>query len=135
MNISHQGIIERVENRTYFVRITAQSACAACHAKGFCTTLDSKEKIMQVPAQPVDSYQEGDAVMVSIRPSAGTKAVVFAYLIPVLLLLLTILIAANYLSEIYSALLALGILAVYYLVLSAFRRKMNSIEITLTKAT
>ena len=48
-SINHNGIIEKIDGGTVYVRIIQQSACSGCHAKSMCTASESKEKIIEVP--------------------------------------------------------------------------------------
>ena len=36
-SINHNGIIEKIDGGTVYVRIIQQSACSGCHAKSMCT--------------------------------------------------------------------------------------------------
>jgi positive regulator of sigma E activity len=64
-SIDHEGIVEAISGDVARVKIDAQSACAACHAKGVCTAADKEEKIMEVPLNGV-SLDPGEKVRVLI---------------------------------------------------------------------
>jgi len=64
------------------------SGCSACH-KSLCMLGDSKAKEIHVRAHGHD-YQVGDHVVVSINPSSGYMAVVTLYLMPFLVMIITL---------------------------------------------
>jgi len=43
-SIEHKGIIESINGSRINVSFIALSGCASCHAKGYCSTSDMKEK-------------------------------------------------------------------------------------------
>lgn len=63
------------------------------------------------------NYSDGDSVLLEMKKSMGQGAVVLAYLIPFILFITTLIISSSYLSEGYAGLLAILVLAPYYLVL------------------
>ena len=46
--IKHLGIVENIQGSHLSVRIVQTSACAACSAKGHCSSADSKDKIIDI---------------------------------------------------------------------------------------
>ena len=65
--IKHLGIVENIQGSHLSVRIVQTSACAACSAKGHCSSADSKDKIIDIIATAASSYQGG--VRTSFRTS------------------------------------------------------------------
>ena len=47
--ISHEGIVTKITDDELEIKILAQSACAACHAKSACGMGEQAEKILTVP--------------------------------------------------------------------------------------
>ena len=133
--IEHEGIIEKISSNQVTVRILQQSACSACHAKGACTLADSKEKLIDV-ADSSGRFHENERVILEGKESMGYKAVVWAFVLP-LVILITILVFAtsrwNF-SETEAAISALIALAPYYLILYLLRNKMaNSFQFSIKK--
>ena len=89
--VSHEGTILEITPEFTTVEIIAQSACAACHARGLCGVADEKQKIIMVPTDPYGSYKEGDKVLVLLKKSMGMKAVWISYVIPLFILMILIL--------------------------------------------
>jgi sigma-E factor negative regulatory protein RseC len=126
--IEHEGIIEHIDGNHIKVRILQQSACSACHAKGYCTAADSSEKTVDI----VDSsgrFKVHDRVTIEGKTSLGYKAVLWAYVIPLVLIVAMVILSTYicHLNEIQTALLAISILAPYYVLLYLLRNKMTKI--------
>ena len=116
--IKHLGIVENIQGSHLSVRIVQTSACAACSAKGHCSSADSKDKIIDIIDTATSSYRVGEKVMVIGETSMGMMAVVLAFIIPFVLLIFSLfLFMALMENELYSALLSLAILIPYYFIL------------------
>ena len=116
--IKHLGIVENIQGSHLSVRIVQTSACAACSAKGHCSSADSKDKIIDIIDTAASSYRVGEKVMVIGETSIGMMAVVLAFIIPFVLLIFSLfLFMALMENELYSALLSLAILIPYYFIL------------------
>ena len=122
-NISHKGIIEKIEGDRVFVRITQQSACSGCHAKSMCTASEQKVKIVEVKARG-EQFSVNEKVEVCARSSVGLKAVWWAFVLP-LIGIVTVVVAGSVggWRETWCGLAALGWLTLYYYVLYLFRDK------------
>ena len=116
--IKHLGIVENIQGSHLSVRIVQTSACAACSAKGHCSSADSKDKIIDIIDTAASSYRVGEKVMVIGETSMGMMAVVLAFIIPFILLIFSLfLFMALMENELYSALLSLAILIPNYFIL------------------
>ena len=85
--ISHEGVITKITNDELEIKILAQSACAACHAKSACGMGEQAEKILSVPRPKGKDFTPGQRVNVRMSIGQGNKAAILAYLIPIILLL------------------------------------------------
>ncbi len=117
--IKHLGIVENIQGSHLSVRIVQTSACAACSAKGHCSSADSKDKIIDIIDTAASSYQVGEKVMVVGETSMGMMAVaLLAFVLPFVLLIFSLfLLMALIENELYAALLSLAVLIPYYFVL------------------
>ena len=107
--IKHLGIVENIQGSHLSVRIVQTSACAACSAKGHCSSADSKDKIIDIIDTAASSYQVGEKVMVVGETSMGMMAVVLAFVLPFVLLIFSLfLLMALVENELYAALLFSG---------------------------
>ena len=124
--IKHRGIVEKVDGSHIVVRIVQTSACAACSAKGLCNASESKEKQIDVyDANP--SRRVGEEVMVCGTTSMGMRAVVLAFGVPLLILILVLGISMKVTNEdaLLSAGLALVSVIPYYIVIYLMKNKLN----------
>lgn len=124
--ISHIGKIVAIDADFITVEIVAESACATCHAAGMCGTADATHKAITVPAT-MGNWAVGQEVQVLLKRSMGFKAVWLAYAIPLAVLLAVLLgLNAAGVGELASGLVAIGAVALYYLVLLLFRDKLRN---------
>lgn len=125
--IFHEGRIVEITPDFTTVEIVSESACSSCHAKGLCSLGESKTKAIQVPTRGWDNYQVGDEVTVTLKASMGHKAVWIAYMIPLALLIAVLLILSGCgVGELASGLWALGAVAVYYLFIRLFGKRLKN---------
>lgn len=117
--IKHQGIVESIEGSHVRVRIVQTSACAACSAKGHCTSADTKEKMVDVTEAGADAvYVVGQRVWVVGQLSMGMKAVFLAFVCPFLLLFVSLFVCMDiWHEELTAALCSLALLIPYYYIL------------------
>ena len=123
--LEHKGKITKIENKTATINIEVESACASCHAKEMCTSLDKGTK--QVFAEiDNEEFEEGEIVNVTIKESTGIKAVLLAYFLPFIFLTTTLILVLHFTeSEALAGILSIAILLPYYFVLYLFRKKIN----------
>lgn len=124
--ITHQGIVENIDGSHVFVRITQTSACASCSVKGHCSSADSKEKILEINA-PYSSYKTGDHVTVIGQTPMGMMAVLLAFFIPFLVLVISLFVFMSVSggNELLSGLMSLGLLVPYYFVIWLNRTRLK----------
>ena len=124
--ISHEGIITAIDDNNVEVKILSKSACASCTIKGACNMSEMKEKIININTPKANDFQIGQNVMVSMGLGQANKAVVFAYVIPTIILFSMIFILNHFkIEEGINALISISSLVPYYLILFLFRDKMK----------
>ena len=108
------------------VQIQQQSACSGCHARDLCVSSERREHQLQLKTYG-QHFSIGEQVLVVARRSVGRLAVLLAFVLPLLLLVLTLSIAQTLLalSEATAVLVAIGLLSLYYLVLYTQRRRLE----------
>jgi len=111
--IDHVGTISNIKDEKITVSILNVSACAGCHAKSACSMSDMKEKEIDI-IDYSSSFKLGEEVKVVYQESLGWLALLLAYVLPFVLVLITLFIATAFTNELISGLLALGILLPYY---------------------
>lgn len=132
--IEHEGIIQSISSETLEVVINSHSACSGCHAKSACSMAEVKQKIITV-TKPAGNFQTGEKVMIYASTGNAASAVVLAYVFPSVLILTAIFILGKTgHSELYAAVASLGVLAIYFLTLYLFRKKIGRhIKFSITK--
>ena len=124
-DIKHQGKIERIEKNKVFVRIEQNAACQGCHAVTVCLASDKKEKIIAVD-DCSGSFALREEVVVSVRLSLGLFAVLIAYILPLLFVIIaTVIVRYASGSEALGGLIGLSVLIPYYFLLYLFRGKLK----------
>lgn len=133
--IKHAGVVDGVEGECVRVRILQSSACSACKVAAHCNASETKEKIIDVMDADASHYQKDDQVMVVADTAVGFRASLYGYLLPLILMVVTLVgvLAATH-SEGLAALSALGILIPYYVLLFLMRNKLrNRLSFTLER--
>ena len=125
-DIRHEGVVDSVDGQTVIVRITQSSACGGCQARKICNAAESKDKLVEVEYAGAESLFPGQTVTVAAQERMGMTAVMLAFGLPVLLLILA-LVAATVLtgSEKIGAFSSLAVLVPYYLVLFLCRERIK----------
>lgn len=126
-DIKHTGFVKEVNGTSLIVNIVNQSACSTCHAVGACTVADFQDKEIEIQNFS-KSYSPGQQVTVIFRESQGFTALLFGYVLPFVLVLLTLIIALSVLNnELIGGLIALAILIPYYITLHFFRHLLKKV--------
>lgn len=125
-DIVHEGTVLEIIGNMVVVSVTAQSACGDCKVKGLCGMTEAVDKEVSVYDRQAADYRVGETVVVGIGTAMGVKAVLWAYIAPLLLMLATLFITKELgMTELASGLTTLGATAVYFIVLAAFRKKLE----------
>lgn len=128
--IEHSGTVVAVEEGRVDVELAVGDACEACSAKILCGMGVSDRKVVHVFTSMAGYYAVGEQVEVSVERYMGVKAVVYAYIVPFVLMLAVLLIlfgaGAN---DLVAGLSCLGAVGIYYLVFYFFRHRFEK-EIT-----
>lgn len=134
--VKHTGEIVRKQGNTVYVKMTVNSACSECHARGVCGVDESKEKIVEVECASVEEYNIGEKVEVALQSgSMGAKSVVLAYVVPFFLLTVALVLAIVVgASEGMAVMISLVCVAAYYLVLYFMQDRIkNNIKFKIIK--
>ena len=134
--VKHTGEIVRKQGNTVYVKMTVNSACSECHARGVCGVDESKEKIVEVECASVEEYNIGEKVEVALQSgSMGAKSVVLAYVVPFFVLTAALIVAILLgASEGMAVVISLVCVAAYYLVLYFMQDRIkNNIKFKIIK--
>lgn len=121
--IKHIGIVDDIEGNTVTVRVMQASACSGCQVKSLCRISESKEKLITVTDGNPSRLSVGQEVNIVGTVGQGMNAVLFAFGLPLVLLLVAL--GACKMAGLGDGVAALAALAApvpYYLVLLLFRK-------------
>ncbi len=122
--IQHDGIIKQINDNSIYVSIVSMATCASCQVKGACTASDMQEKIVEVKKEEGRNYELGSKVTILIDQSVGTWAVLLAYVFPLILVVVSLIILTSIMADQGNAgLISIGLLIPYYSILY-FSRKL-----------
>ena len=125
-HISHPGVVVGINDKEIEIEILSSSMCGSCGIKSACGMSEMQEKRVTVPKPADKEFIVGQPVKIVMNASQGNKAALFAYFIPAFLLVAIIVILSNLsIKEWLAALVGIGVIAVYYLVLYFFRNKLR----------
>lgn len=126
--LKHRGVIAGISGNVLKVKITQVSACASCGVKDACRVSDQKEKYVDVLSRRTDC-RIGDEVTLVAKESMGLKAVLLAFVLPFIILVAVLAIVLHFYpgDEMEAALLSVVGLALYYVALYAFRKRLGRI--------
>ena len=122
--IRHEGVVERISDNICYVRFLQSSACSGCAAQRLCNSSESKEKIITIPLNGI-KVEVGETVNVEGTVVQGLRAVYICYLLPLLLMVISLFAGVKMGGDLMGVLLSLCILAVYYGVLYVFRNRIG----------
>lgn len=125
-----EGVVCEINQGDVVVRLQQLSACTGCHAKEFCCSTDCAERYLRVPRQG-ETYEIGEKVLILGEDRLGRLAVFLSFVLPIFVLLsgLVLGIYALGLSEPVAVLVAIGFLALYYLVLRLCEGRLRRIMV------
>jgi positive regulator of sigma E activity len=125
-----RGIVTDVANGEVKVLIERWSACVSCHANGFCNASEKKEQLLKIAVAAREKYQKGDKVTIKISTHLALKAVMISFILPLIVLIAIIVTLKNVffsLNDSFIAGISLVAYMLYYLILYAFRKKLNKL--------
>lgn len=124
--IEHSGTIVFIGVGVLKVEIVSNAACGECAAGSLCSAAEKRRKVVDVFPTPGRDYVLGDTITFVGERSMGVRAVLLAYVIP-LLLVVAGLVCAHVagLGDGGCALVALATLVPYYAALWLLRGRID----------
>lgn len=124
-SISHKGIVRSVSDEMIVVAITAESSCGDCHAKTICGFSEISEKLVHVKPDGDKQFNPGDEIQVVMDSNVGTKAVLWAYIIPLFILMASILLCMQFTNEFVAFCVAIALVSCHYLLLYKNKQRLE----------
>ena len=114
--VEQKGVVIKKQQDKIIVKIEQKSTCSSCRARGACTSLDKKDKEIEIKTQDTQNYNIGDEVIITITTKLGMKAVLIAFVLPLILLVIALFLSIKLfsLAQSISALVSLLVVAAYY---------------------
>lgn len=113
--IRHKAKIVQVNAHSVEAEIEVKSACAQCALLKACQMHEVSQCKIIIPLEDGKIYQKGEVVDVSISLDEGMLAAFYAYVLPLILVLLTLFVSLVVgLSEIISGICSIIVLIPYY---------------------
>lgn len=119
--MKHLGAISKITKAAITVSLEGNINCEGCKAKAACGVSESNSKEIEIEHPQViqtndhQNFRLNEQVEVVMTEELGLKAVFWAYVFPFILLISALLIASLFFTEWQAGLMALSILAPYYL--------------------
>lgn len=113
--VEHMATVVCVNGDIVEAELTVQSACAACHARNACGLGEAKRKRVEIATPDAAAFVPGEEVVVSIESNMGMTAVLWAYVMPFVVLLGALIVSTTAgASDGLAALTALAATALYF---------------------
>lgn len=126
-HVSHPGVVVGINDKDIEIEILSASSCGSCGIKSSCGMSEMTEKRVIVPKPDDREFIVGQPVSIVMSAKQGNIAAVFAYLLPALLMIASIVILSNLnIKEWIAAIAGIGIAAIYYIILYFFRDKLRN---------
>lgn len=125
-NVCKEGIVRAIHENSIDVEIIISSACSGCHAKSICMPSDQKQEIISAKSLYGEKFEIGEKVELVLSNTSANKAVIFAYVIPFIQLMITLI--ACYIifhSELIGVIASIASVGIYYIILKAFKKKFD----------
>ncbi len=124
--ITHPGFVKELSSNSAKISIAVSTGCASCQVKGACNVGEMDEKLIEIPLSSGQTLSLGQQVVIEMKQSLGTWAVLFGYIFPFLVVLLSLIILTSMdIEEGIAGLISLGLLLPYYLALYALKGSMK----------
>ncbi len=122
-------IVEIVaEEKRVEAEMVVDSACGSCKAKEVCGQGESQSRKVTVYVDHPEIYSVGQEVTIYIEQIMGIQAVVYSYIVPFFLMLAALFVTNSMaLGDLIAGVSALGVCALYYVVLYFFRKRLERV--------
>lgn len=121
--VAHRGEVVSVTGSRVKVLLRSASACSSCHAKGACSSADFQDKYIETQVSAEQTYIVGEKVWVSCNDKQGFYALFWAYVFPMILVVVLLFFCFSFWKdELKAGLVSLAVLPFYYAFLYVGRR-------------
>jgi sigma-E factor negative regulatory protein RseC len=114
------------DERRVEAEMMVSSACGNCKAKAVCGGEQESRVVSAYTAHP-EVYKVGDEVTISIEQIMGYKAITLSYIVPLVVMIAALAITHSRWGDLVAGLSALGACALYFVILSFFRKRLEKV--------
>ena len=128
--LHHQAEVVKIESNSIWVRLCRESACSSCPANTACSLKNGRGNIYKLLHSHPQNFVIGQEIELEISQKDGIWAIFWAYLLPLILMLSTLIIGTYFSNdEITGGICSIIILVPYYIGLflnqKYFQQKFN----------
>lgn len=133
-NSCRQATVTNIGKNTITATFIRPEACAQCAAKSICSQISGTKNSIEFTVDAPKEYHIGQQVNLELEQHGAFLSIIFAFGLPLLLMLICLFsLLALKSSDTFAALASLAVLAIYYLILFTFRNRLKEkIKIKLT---
>lgn len=125
-NLTHSAKIIKINSNSVEVQICRPEACSGCAVKSACQLKNNHQQQLLIPTKDTSNYYIDQLVMIEISPQTGLHAILYAYIIPLILMLSTLIITIQITSdELTAGFFSIFVLAPYYIALFLCKKHLN----------
>ena len=127
--MEHEAVVVEVfaEQKRIDVQMVVSGACGSCKAKAVCGSSESQVRQVAAYTDHPELYNVGDKVVVSIEQIMGYKAIVLSYIVPLVVMLVSLALTHSRYGDLVAGVAALGACALYFVVLAFFRKRLEKV--------
>ena len=124
--MSYTGIVKAIHGNELCVEmLPASTSCDSCRTRNLCR-ISEKERTAQVPVSHPERYKVGQSVIVVCGESLGMKAVLIAFGLPLVLIVLALAVSMGvWNSEKLAVLIGLAVFFAYWTLLFLLRDRIG----------
>ncbi len=129
--VTEKGIVVNSANGFVEIELLSNDNCEECSAKIFCSPNSDKKKLLKI--NTASAFNKGEKVDVIIEGKNLLFASFNLYLYPLLILIITLFLGTKIFSntnspEIYSFIISIVLVTIYYFIFFVISKKVNSVE-------
>lgn len=125
-NFTHPAEIIKINKNSLLVKICRPEACSGCAIKSACQLKENAQQQLVIPTKHASDYRVGQSISVEISHKTGFLAILYAYIIPLILMLSTLIIAVNLTAnELTAGFFSIFVLVPYYIALFLCKNRLN----------
>jgi len=125
-NLAHPAEIIQIQKNKLLVQICRPEACSGCAIKSTCQLKENTKQQLIIPTKHTSNYHIGQSITIEISNRTGFLAILYAYILPLILMLSTLIITINITpNELIVGFFSIFVLIPYYTALYLCKNHLN----------